>query len=145
MVVKSFLLILAFTLSVNANSLTVKKSKYSVLKTVCSIRSAIKNKSLHIFKIINHQKGAKKVGLKMQESIIILFGNPKLGTKLMQLDPLIAYELPMKILVTKNKNNQTIVSYKDGTWLKNNYNLGNSPLPNKINKVLASITNAAIK
>ena len=61
-----------------------KKSSYSVQETIDKLEVLLKEKEIAIFTKINHYQNAKDIGLEMNESQVILFGNPKIGTLMMQ-------------------------------------------------------------
>ncbi|MDF1882217.1 DUF302 domain-containing protein [Sulfurimonas sp. MAG313] len=99
---KKILSILVLGASLFANGIIVKNSDYSVDKTISHIESIVKAKGFGVFAIIDHKKNAKSVGLNLNESKVIVFGNPKIGTLLMQEDMSIALDLPLRVLVYKD-------------------------------------------
>lgn len=88
-------------------------SSLSVEETAQKLQNILKEKGLKIFGVFEHSKLAKEVGLEMQDTIVVAFGAPKAGTPLMQCEPQIALELPLKMLIYKDKNGKTIVAYED--------------------------------
>ena len=128
-----------------ASSFIEVESKYNVNKTVAKIKMAIKlKKGFSVFIIVNHKKNAKSISMIMPETQLIIFGNPKAGTILMKTNPLMAYELPMKILVSK-KNGKTIITYRDPDWLASTYNLKKSPVIPKMKKAMKYFISTSIK
>lgn len=87
---------------VNSNIDTVEKK----------IVDFIHRKGFKIFDNIDQQKEASNVGLKIPETRLIIFGNPKVGTLLMQENDDVIFELPIKILLIE-KNDQTKLIYRD--------------------------------
>ena len=77
--------------------------------TVANISATLESKGMTIFTIIDHQEAAKQAGLDMQPAKVIIFGNPKAGTPLMQKDPRLALQLPMKILVTQTQDGVQVI------------------------------------
>ncbi len=139
--IKISLLSLMITFFANASEIIVKESRFSGEETVNMIKTIIKNKGLKIFKVIDHQKEAKNVGLKLQFETLIIFGNPKVGTKFMQENPLVGLELPLKILVFE-KNQKTFIAYKDPKYMIDTYKLEKyKGILNKISKNLNKLTN----
>ncbi|TMD64530.1 MAG: DUF302 domain-containing protein [Chloroflexi bacterium] len=70
----------------------------------------------------DHVKGeAKRVGLTMQEAHVLIFGNPKGGTPLMIASPLLALDLPLKVLVWQRADEQVWVSTTSVTYLRDRY------------------------
>ena len=141
---KKMLLLLLLPLSLFASSFVEVPSKYDVAKTVAMISKAIKDqKGFSIFTIIDHTKNAKSVHLKMPQTQLIIFGNPKAGTKLMQANKLMAYELPLKILVS-HKRGKTIITYRDPQWLATNYQLYKHPVIPKMKKMMKHFVSSCL-
>jgi uncharacterized protein (DUF302 family) len=84
--------------------------------------------------LIDHSGEAEKVGLKMQEAKLLIFGSPKAGTPLMIASPLLALDLPLKALVWKDNEGRIWVSYNSVSYLTNRYNL-----PSDLTKNIAGI------
>ena len=76
-------------------------SKYSFDDTVRRLETAVKEKGMTVFAVIDHQAAAHQSGLDMQPAKVIVFGTPKAGTPLMQKDPAFALQLPLRVLVTE--------------------------------------------
>lgn len=142
---KKILFIVAFSVSIFANDVVIKESNHSVTKTIKNIKDIVTKKGLRVFTVINHQAGAKKAGLKMREAKVIIFGNPKMGTKLMNNNIVSGLDLPMKILVYKDVDKKVKLAYRDGAWLKKEHDLKLDKLTTKVDNVLNKITNKAIK
>ena len=68
-------------------------------ETVAALRKTLNSKGITIFATIDHKKAAEAVGENMQPATVLIVGNPKVGTALMQENPLLAIELPLKILI----------------------------------------------
>ena len=98
-------------------------------------------KKFNIMAVIEHDKNAKKVGLELQETTLIIFGNPKVGTILMQNARGIAIDLPQKILIYKD-GERTIIQYNDPFFLQKRHRLAMLPQIEKISKALDLITEA---
>ena len=76
------------------------QSPYSVKETADRFESIAKNKGLSLFARVNHSENASGVGLTLRPTETIIFGNPKVGTPLMQCAQNLAIDLPQKILVS---------------------------------------------
>ncbi|WP_052443210.1 DUF302 domain-containing protein [Streptacidiphilus neutrinimicus] len=74
-------------------------SRFPVALTVERLRSAIAAKGLTLFALVDHSGGARDVGLEMNDTQLLVFGNPRGGTPAMVARPLLAIELPLKALV----------------------------------------------
>ncbi len=144
-------IVLAFTLLVaplwvSANNLIVKTGTLSVNDTIAKIETIVKgHKGMGVFTIIDHQAGAKKVGLEMPQEKVILFGNPKLGTKLMSKDPQAGLDLPLRVLVYQDKEGKTKIVYTDPTKWQEGFALKECKLIDKMVKVLDTITDKALQ
>ncbi|CAA6825206.1 MAG: Unknown protein [uncultured Sulfurovum sp.] len=145
---KRFLLaLLIFPALVSASDLIVKTGELSVDETIAKIEKIVASKAkdgLGVFTIIDHKKGADKVKLALSETKVILFGNPKLGTKLMQKDPLVALDLPLKVLVYR-ENNRTKIVYRDPIAWAENFDLKDCKMVDKMVKAMDGITTGASK
>lgn len=84
----------------------------SPAETVTKLTETFKAKGMTIFAVIDHQQGAQQVGLILPPTTVIFYGNPKVGTPLMQQDPEFALQLPLKVLVTQNHEGQTDVIFE---------------------------------
>ena len=116
---------LLFGLGGSAQSFIEVKSPYDAEKTIAALRKGIADKGFHIFAEIDHSKAAEKVGMKLDTVQVLIFGNPEVGTKLMQADPRVGIELPIKILVWKSEGG-TMVGYKNPETQLREYRLGQS-------------------
>lgn len=79
--------------------LFVKKSECSVKTCAHFLKEVLKKRKIPIFAVYDHGENAKTVGMEMPETIVIVFGNPSIGTKLMLENAAIALELPLKIAI----------------------------------------------
>ncbi len=140
---KKILAIVVLSAALFSNDIIVKPSDYSVDETIENIKKIVKAKGFSVFAVINHQRNAKMVDLKLKESKVIIFGNPKIGTLLMQEDMRVALDLPLRVLVYKDETGQVQLAYRDGSWLKDHHVLGSDKLTNKVNKGMGKITDKA--
>lgn len=100
-----------------------RPSPFSVEETVARLKEAIHSRNLILFAQIDHSDLAREVGLTMQEAHVLIFGNPKGGTPLMIVSPLLALDLPLKILVWQSTNAQIWVSTTSVAYLSERYAL----------------------
>ncbi len=100
-----------------------RQSPFSVDETLERLQEAIQSRNLNIFAHINHSGEAKRVGLKMQEAHVLIFGSPKAGTPLMIASPLLALDLPLKVLVWQSEDNRVWVSSTSVAYLKDRFAL----------------------
>jgi uncharacterized protein (DUF302 family) len=99
------------------------ESSHSVAATVTKLSEVLTAKNMTIFSAIDHQQGAIKAGLDLRPTVLVIFGNPKVGTMLMQCDQRIGLALPLKMLVWQDDAGVTWLGYREPSNLKNEYNL----------------------
>ena len=75
------------------------QSPYTFTQTIERLQEILKSKGITVFATIDHQAAAKAVGEKLAPATVLIVGNPKIGTALMQENPRFAIELPLKILI----------------------------------------------
>jgi len=140
---KKIILLLTMALSLMANDIIVKESCTDVTTTANNIKKIVSKKGLNVFAIINHSGNAKMVDMKLNESKMIIFGNAKLGTALMQQDMTVGLDLPLRILVYKGTDGKVKMAYRDGSWLVKRHILNAQEKEQKINKAMDMFTTKA--
>ena len=141
---KKLLLVIVLVSTMFAGDIVVKKSRYSVEKTMNKLQNIVTKKGFTVFAIVDHQKGADKVRMKLRPSKEIIFGNPKMGTVLMQEKMEVGLDLPIRVLIYQDKRKRTVIVYRNGTWLNSEHNLTQSTkLLKKMNYALDKMTTAA--
>lgn len=100
-----------------------RASPFSVEETLERLQAIIQSHNLTLFAHINHSGEAKRVGLTMQEAHVLIFGSPKAGTPLMVASPLLALDLPLKVLVWQSSDGQVWVSSTQASYLQARYSL----------------------
>jgi len=98
---------------------------HSVSDTIDHLEAVLKDKGLGIFGRVDHAANARKVDLDMPETQVLIFGNPKLGTKLMLASPSIALDLPLKMMATESTDGKVYVSWTDPMHLKHFHQVEN--------------------
>jgi uncharacterized protein (DUF302 family) len=125
-------------------SLITLESNYSAKKTADRFESIINEKGLTLFARIDHQKNASGVNLELRATEVIIFGNPKIGTPLMQCAQNVAIDLPQKVLITEDSQKRVWLSYNNPEYIKVRHNIkGCDKIINKIAKVLNKLSLAA--
>lgn len=110
--------------------ITSKPSNHSVQETVERLKNILQAKAVTIFALIDHSGEAAKVGMKMPDTKLLIFGSPKAGTPLMLAVPSSAIDLPLKILIWEDGEGKVWVSYNSPTYLQKRYNLPSELLQN---------------
>ena len=112
----------------NDNLLYSYESQFSVDETIERIEKALKAMDVPVFAIFDHGKNAEEVGLKLRPTKVIVFGSPKVGTKLMQENPSISIELPLKISVWEDQNGSVWATFPMMKTIKEEYGMENNPI-----------------
>ena len=99
------------------NGIISIKSSHDVKITADRLENILRTKGMRVFIRINHTEGAEKVGKKLRPTEVIIFGNPKVGTPLMQCSQSVAIDLPQKALIWKDEAGQVWLSYNDPKYL----------------------------
>jgi len=138
-----FLLVFSLTLQA-ADAYVLKKSAYSVDETLNRLEAVLKKKGITIFARVDHKAGAKNVGLAMQPTQLLIFGNPKMGTPLMNESRLMGLDLPMKALAYQDDAAQVWLAYLNPDELQQRHNIKNQKIINKMKQALNGLTNKAL-
>lgn len=140
---------LAFSAVANANVADVKpmvfESKYDFSKTVNVLEETLKEKGMTIFAQIDHQAAAKNAGLTMQPATVIVYGTPKAGTPLMVKDPMLALQLPLKVLVTEPTQGKVEVMLNSAEQVIAHANTAYSDVENSLAKAEKLIKSVVAK
>ena len=107
-----------------ADGLTTLHSSYGPKDTMNRLEAEVKARGMTVFAHIPHDRGAAAVGVPLRPNDLLIFGNAKVGTALMQLAPTIGIDLPLKVLVWQDADGSTWLSYNDPTWLAKRHGLG---------------------
>jgi uncharacterized protein (DUF302 family) len=108
---------------VTNNGIIHKPSNHSVDETLRKLQDFLQAKAITIFALVDHSGEAKKVGMQMPNTKLLIFGNPKGGTPLMLAAPSIAIDLPLKILVWEDDQGKAWVSYNSPEYLVERHGL----------------------
>jgi uncharacterized protein (DUF302 family) len=90
--------------------------------TVDRLRAALDGRGIQVFAEIDHAAGARAAGLDLADEVVVVFGAPLVGTPLMQADPRVGIELPLRMLV-RDDDGTTIIEYEDPHALAERYAL----------------------
>jgi uncharacterized protein (DUF302 family) len=120
------------------------KSAHPVDVSTDRLESMLTSKGMTVFARIDHAAGAAKVGKTLPPTELLIFGNPKVGTPLMQCSHSIAIDLPQKALIWQDAAGQVWISYNDPKFLALRHNTqGCDAVLDKVAMVLANFTNKA--
>lgn len=106
----------------SAQGVTTKPSPHTVADTVEKLVSIVAAKGMTLFAVIDQAEEARKVGLTLRETTLVVFGSPRAGTPVMDAVPLAALDLPLKVLVW-SADGSTWVSYDSPSALAERHGL----------------------
>lgn len=106
------------------NGLITIASAHSVSETIDRLIAAITPLGMNVFARIDHAAGAAKVGMPLRPTQLLLFGNPKGGTPLMQDQQTAGIDLPLKALAWEDAAGRVWLTYNDGAWIAQRHGLG---------------------
>ena len=143
-------LVLVFALALGAASasadLIKKRSTFDVKTTLDRFERILKEKGLKVFARIDHAKGAQSVKMNLRPTELIIFGNPKLGTKLMQSEQSIGIDLPMRALAWRDQTGFVWLAYERPADVARNHGVDPTDKAIKtMTNALDALTNAALK
>jgi uncharacterized protein (DUF302 family) len=103
--------------------LKTARSSFSPKETMDRFEAQVRTKGMHVFCRIDHAAGAREVGLELGPAELLIFGNPRAGTLLMQLNPTSGIDLPLKALVWRDASQDTWLSYNEPEWIARRHDL----------------------
>lgn len=133
----------AITPALSERGIVRLASQHSVQETVSKLETILKTKNIRLFTIVDHSGEAEKAGLKMPNTKLLIFGNPKGGTPLMLAAPSVALDLPLKILVAEDEQGKVWVSYNSPKYLQERHQFPEDLLPSI--GVIAALAGEAAK
>ena len=107
-----------------ADGLIVVQSSHGPAETMDRLVAEIKAKGLTVFARIDHAAGANEVGLPLRPTELVIFGNAKGGTPLMQVSQAIGIDLPLKALAWEDAAGKVWLAYNDPAWLAARHGIG---------------------
>ena len=113
-------------------------SRHSVDETVQKLKDILQTKGVRLFAVVDHSGEAAKAGMKMPNTKLLIFGNPKGGTPVMLATPSIAIDLPLKILIAEDGAGRVWISYNSVQFLAERHDV-----PTELMKNLAVIEGLA--
>jgi uncharacterized protein (DUF302 family) len=106
------------------NGLITVRSNFSVAQTVTRLITAVTAKGMTIFAVVDHGDGAAIAGMSLRPTQLVLFGNPKGGTPLMQENQTSGIDLPLKALAWEDAAGKVWLTYNDPAWIAQRHGLG---------------------
>jgi uncharacterized protein (DUF302 family) len=119
------------------DGLTTIESAHGPKETMERLEAEVKANGLTVFARIDHAEGAAQVGLPLRPTTVLIFGNARGGTPLMQAAQTVGIDLPLKALVWQDAAGKTWLSYTDPGWIAKRHGLGH-----EVDPTVAALTNA---
>jgi uncharacterized protein (DUF302 family) len=125
-----------------SSDLVVATSKFDHAETVNRAVGAIEQRGFVVSQRIDHAAAARGAGLTLDPTMVIVFGNPKAGTLLMQAAPTIALDLPLRLLVWQHDGTVRVAHHAPANVVAAHGAKGH-PIAGKMTEALAAIVTAA--
>jgi len=101
-------------------------SGFGAKETMDRLEAEVKARGMTVFARVDHAAGAAEVGLQLRPTVVLIFGNAKAGTPLMQANQTIGIDLPLKALVFEDASGKVWLTYNDPHWLAGRHGLAAS-------------------
>jgi len=130
--------------SLIVDGLTSIRSSFGPKETMDRLEAEIRAHGLNVFARIDHAAGAAEVGLTLRPTELIIFGNARGGTPLMQAAQTVGIDLPLKALVWEDASGKTWLSYNEPGWIAQRHGVQNAQtVLNKMADLLKTISTQA--
>jgi len=124
----------------------VQESPAGVAATTRALVATIEGAGATVFAVIDHGAGAASVGQALNDAQLVIFGNPALGTRVMQDDLLAGLALPLRILVYEGDDGITRLAHEDPSAFLGGYDVSpEAPYMDTIRGALMTLGRAAIE
>lgn len=149
MVAKSiaFTVLMAAGIGVQAaDGMHTLESAHSVAKTMDSLEQKVTAAGFKVFARVDHAAGAKSVDMPLPATQLLIFGNPKGGTALMQSEQTVGIDLPLKYLVWEDASGVVRIGWNDPAWMVGRHHITDkAPVVQKVTGALNKFANEAAK
>jgi uncharacterized protein (DUF302 family) len=127
-----------------AEGLIAVESPLSPQETMDRLEMLLKQKRMTIFARIDHAAAAKAVDETLRPTEVLIFGNPRVGTKFMECGQTVGIDLPLKMLVWMDASGQVWLGYQDPASLAARHGIGQCPVVKRISKALAGFAEETV-
>jgi uncharacterized protein (DUF302 family) len=130
-----------------AEGLTTIPSSLGPKQTMDRLEAEVKAKGLTVFARVDHSGGAAAVGMPLRPTELLVFGNARGGTPLMQANQAVGIDLPLKALVYEDAAGKVWLAYDDPSWIAKRHGLGADvdATIQTLTKVLEALAAGAVK
>lgn len=124
--------------------LTSIQSSFGPKETMDRVEAEIRAGGLNVFARIDHAAGAAEAGLTLALTELMIFGNARGGTPLMQSAQTVGIDLPLKALVWQDASGKTWLSYNEASWIAQRHGVADAqPVVSKMADLLSAISRKA--
>jgi uncharacterized protein (DUF302 family) len=99
------------TSPIDSTSYVEHKSSLGFQVTLDRLVAAIEKAGMSVFATIDHAAGAKAVGMSMPSTVVLIYGQARGGTPVMQADPAAALDLPLRVLIREDAHGDTLIAF----------------------------------
>lgn len=111
--------------------------------SVAKLENLIKKQGLTHFSTIDHQANAKGVDMNLKPNTVVIFGNPKMGTVLMNCNPSMGLDLPLRMVLTTDYEGKTTITYTNPEYWSLKHNIKDKNCLNILNKAKVALQSLA--
>ena len=142
--VMTFGLLFSFAFAQLSVGIETVQSANDFATTQAKLEAAIEASPLNLMTTVDHTANAESAGLSLRPTMLYIFGNPAVGTHLMDAAPSAAIDLPQKMVVWQDSSGTVFVSYNNPYYLKARHNIdGQAERFKMINMALSNLAGAA--
>jgi uncharacterized protein (DUF302 family) len=146
LIIAMLMAIVAISPALAADGMVRKASAFSVAETIDRLEKGARERDFVIVARIDHAAAAAKAGLELRPTVLLIFGNPKGGTPLMQSGPSIGLDLPLKALAWEDATGRVWLAYNEPRWLAQRHGVtGRAELVQGMARALDQLTDTATK
>jgi len=140
-----FAAVLAGAAAPAAADIIEKTSPHSVSDTANRLESAVESAGATVFARVDHAAGAEGVGETLQPNVMVMFGNPRLGTPALQAAPRAGLDLPLRVVIFEDADGTVTLAYHDPADLAEDHGIpADAPVLEQMRGALSNLTEAAV-
>jgi uncharacterized protein (DUF302 family) len=118
--------------AMSQETVVTRASRYNFAETVTRLEASIRQTEFRVFGRLDHSAAARDVGLAMPPAVVVVFGNPRVGTPQFLLHPMLAIDFPLKALVWQDAQGRVSVTYNTAQYVFGLYaRFGAGPVPDE--------------
>lgn len=127
----------------SVDGLIAVASRHGPNETLERLETAVTRRGMTVVARVDHGAAGERVGMALRRTVVVLFGNPRAGTPLMQAAQTIAIDLPLKALVWQDEKDQAWLGYNDPAWLVRRHGIADAGTVDLMKEALAAVAREA--